>query len=243
MKKIWHKLLEHLRITKMLENQNEILNLQRENLIAQRFNDSIQDSEWLKYRSFSPGGWAVDYGFLYVLFKSLNYMKPSKVIEFGLGQSSKMIHQYASYYQTDAITIEHDQEWVEFFQKDKQGDYPVNIRLMDLEMISYKGAETRTYAGIDDCCAGKKYDLIVVDGPFGSDHYSRSQVIHLAKDNFAKTFCVIMDDTNRIGEKETLSELFSSLDDRNIEYCHRTYKSIKSFTVVCSKDLHFLTTL
>lgn len=243
MRKIWHKLLEHLRITKMLENQNEMLNLQRENLLAQRFNDSIQDSEWLKYRSFSPGGWAVDYGFLYVLFKSLNYMKPSKVIEFGLGQSSKMIHQYASYYQTDTITIEHDQEWVEFFQKDKQGDYPVNIRLMDLEMIGYKEAETRTYAGIDDCCAGEKYDLIVVDGPFGSDHYSRSQVIHLAKDNFAKTFCVIMDDTNRIGEKETLSELFSLLDDRNIEYCHRTYKSIKSFTVVCSKDLHFLTTL
>ena len=99
-----------MHITEILENQKRIMNLQKENLYAQCFNNSIQDSEWLKYRSFSPGGWAVDYGFLYVLYKILNYMRPSNVIEFGLGQSSKMIHQYASYYQKDAVTIEHDKD-------------------------------------------------------------------------------------------------------------------------------------
>lgn len=170
-------------------------------------------------------------------------MKPSKVIELGLGQSSKMIHQYASYYQKAAITLEHDKDWVDFFQKDKQGNYHVNIKLMDLEMINYKETETRTYAGIDYYCVGNKYDLIVVDGPFGSEHYSRPQIINLAKDNFAKTFCVIIDDTDGIGEKENLSELFTELESRKIECCHRTYKSIKSFTVVCSKDLRFLTIL
>lgn len=233
----------HLRIPQILENQNQIMKLQRENLFAQRFNNSIQYSEWLKYQNFSPGGWAVDYSFLYVLFKILNFMKPSNVIEFGLGQSSKMIHQYASYYQKDAITIEHDKDWMDFFQKDKQGNYHVNIKLMDLEIINYKEKETRTYAKIEDYCVGNKYDLIVVDGPFGSEHYSRPQIINLAKNNFARTFCVIIDDTNRIGEEETIYELFSVLKDRNIEYCHRTYKSIKSFTVVCSKDLRFLTTI
>lgn len=232
-----------MHITEILENQKRIMNLQKENLYAQCFNNSIQDSEWLKYRSFSPGGWAVDYGFLYVLYKILNYMRPSNVIEFGLGQSSKMIHQYASYYQKDAVTIEHDKDWVDFFQKDKQGDYPTNIKLMDLEMINYKEIETRSYAGIEDYCVGKKYDLIVVDGPFGSEHYSRPQIINLAKDAFSKTFCVIIDDTNRNGEKETLSELYSVLESRKIDYCHRTYQSVKSFTVVCSKDLHFLTSL
>ena len=170
-------------------------------------------------------------------------MRPSNVIEFGLGQSSKMIHQYASYYKNDAVTIEHDQDWVDFFQNDKQGDYHINIKLMDLEMINYKEVETRTYAEIEDYCIGNKYDLIVVDGPFGSEHYSRPQIINLAKDHLAKTFCVIIDDTNRIGEEETVSELFAVLESRKIEYCHKTYKSIKSFTVVCSRDLRFLTTL
>lgn len=250
MRKIWHFLLAHLRIVKILENQdkvlkkqNQIMKLQRESLYAQIFNNSIQDSEWLKYRNFSPGGWAVDYSFLFVLFKILNSMRPSKVIEFGLGQSSKLVHQYASYYQKDAITIEHDKNWVDFFQKDKSGDYQINIKLMDLEMISYKETETRTYAEIEDYCNGNKYDLIVADGPFGSEHYSRSQIINLAKDNLAKSFCVIIDDTNRIGEKETISELLTVLDNQKVGYCHKTYKSIKSFTVVCSKDLRFLTSL
>ena len=243
MRKIWYKLLKFLRITQLLENQNQIMKLQRENLFAQKFNNSIQDSEWLKYRNFSPGGWAVDYSFLFVLFKILNSMKPSNVIEFGLGQSSKMIHQYASYYKNDAVTIEHDQDWVDFFQNDKQGDYHINIKLMDMEMINYKEVETRTYAEIENYCIGNKYDLIVVDGPLGSEHYSRPQIINLAKDHLAKTFCIIIDDTNRIGEEETVSDLFAVLESRKIEYCHKTYKSIKSFTVVCSKGLRFLTTL
>ena len=243
MRKIWYKLLKFLRITQLLENQNQIMKLQRENLFAQKFNNSIQDSEWLKYRNFSPGGWAVDYSFLFVLFKILNSMRPSNVIEFGLGQSSKMIHQYASYYKNDAVTIEHDQDWVDFFQNDKQGDYHINIKLMDMEMINYKEVETRTYAEIENYCIGNKYDLIVVDGPLGSEHYSRPQIINLAKDHLAKTFCIIIDDTNRIGEEETVSDLFAVLESRKIEYCHKTYKSIKSFTVVCSKDLRFLTTL
>ena len=155
MRKIWHFLLEHLRINKIIEKQDKILGsqdkifgLQTEILYAQRFNNTIMDSDWLKYRSFSPGRWAVDYSFLFVLFKILNSMRPSNIIEFGLGQSSKMIHQYASYYQKDAITIEHDKDWVDFFQKDKRGDYDINIKLMDLEMINYKGTETRKYAEI-----------------------------------------------------------------------------------------------
>jgi len=253
MRKIWHFLLEHLRINKILEKEDKILEkedkileklrLQEEILYAQRFNNTIMDSDWLRYRSFSPGRWAVDYSFLFVLFKILNSMRPTNVIEFGLGQSSKMIHQYASYYQKDAITIEHDKDWVDFFQKDKQGDYHVKIKLMDLEMINYKGIETRTYAEIEEYCNGNKYDLIVVDGPFGSEHYSRPQIINLAKDNLAKSFCVIIDDTHRIGEKETISDLFNVLDNQKIDYCHKTYRSIKSFTVVCSKDLRFLTSL
>ena len=60
MRKIWHFLLEHLRINKILEKEDKILELQKEILYAQRFNNTITDSDWLKYSSFSPGGWAVD---------------------------------------------------------------------------------------------------------------------------------------------------------------------------------------
>lgn len=243
MRKLWHKLLDNLRITRILKNQEKIIGLQKENLFASRFNSSIQDSCWLRYRSFSPGSWAVDYSFLFVLYKILNGMLPSDIIEFGLGESSKMIHQYASYFKKKAVTIEHDEKWVMFFNKEKQGDYDIHIHLLDAMMTDYKGYQTRTYAGIDDYCSGKKYDLLVVDGPLGSDHYSRSQLIGLAKNNLSETFCIILDDTQRAGETETLNEVFACLDDMHVDYCTKTYSSIKSFTIICSQDLYFLTTL
>ncbi len=243
MRKIWQKFLNHLRITEILKNQEKIISLERENLFANRFNGSVQDCCWLKFKSFSPGFWAVDYSFLFVLYKILNYTQPSEIIEFGLGQSSKMIHQYSTYFKKNAVTIEHDENWVEFFNKEKQGDYNVHIHMLDAIITDYKGHQTRSYAGIDEYCSGKKYDFLVVDGPLGSDHYSRSQLISLARNNLSESFCIILDDTQREGEIDTLNEVLAYFDEQHIGYCAKTYSSLKSFTVVCSKDLYFLTTL
>lgn len=250
MRKLWHKLLNYLHIIqilknqdKILKNQDKIIRLQRENLFANRFNSSIQDCSWLKFRSFSPGFWAVDYSFLFVLYKILNYMQPSKIIEFGLGQSSKMIHQYSTFCMKNAVTIEHDEKWVDFFKKDKQGEYDVNVHLLNLQQVDFKGYETKTYLGLDEYCSNRKFDLLIVDGPIGSEHFSRSQLISLARNNLSESFCIILDDTQRSGEKETLNEVFSYFEKQHIEYCTASYSSIKTFTVVCSMDLYFLTTL
>lgn len=244
MNKIIRRILLRIRdFTRIPIKLDRIIKLQRENLYANRFNNSIQDSNWLNYKSFSPGGWAVDYSFLFVLYKILNDMQPSEIIEFGLGQSSKMIHQYSTYFKKNAVTIEHDEDWVKFFKKDKQGEYNVNIHILNLKTIDYKGFETRAYAGVDDFCSGKKFDLLVIDGPRGSEHYSRSQLINMAKRNLPDSFCIIIDDTNRIGEKETLAEVYSYFNEQQIDYCSKTYSSLASFTVICSKDLFFLTTL
>lgn len=244
MKKIIRRfLLRILNYTGIPAKQDKIIKLLKENLYASRFNSSIQDSNWLKYKSFSPGGWAVDYSFLFVLYKILNDMQPSEIIEFGLGQSSKMIHQYSTYFKKNAVTIEDDEDWMKFFNKDKQGEYGVNIHILNLQMINYNGFETRTYTGVDDFCSDKKFDLLVIDGPRGSEHYSRSQLINMAKRNLSDSFCIIFDDTERMGEQETLAEVYSYFKDHQMGYCSKTYSSLKSFTVVCSEDLCFLTTL
>ncbi len=242
-KRIWHRLLDALRILQIIDNQKEMIGLQRESLFANIFNSTIVDSEWLKYRSFSPGGWAVEYGFLYVLYRVLEQMHPYRILEFGLGQSSKMLHQYATYYKKHAVTVEHDTSWIDFFKVNKAGDYDVNIQQLGIEMTTYKGVETRTYAGIADFCTGKYFDLVVVDSPFGSEHYSRSQIIDIAKNNLSKSFCVIIDDTERRGEKESIKEICNMLQNMGVDYCLRGYWSRKQFTLICSQDLHFLTSL
>jgi hypothetical protein len=235
----------HLEKTQRLLTQEveDVSHTQRELYFATRFHDSIIDSPWLKYKSFSLGGWAADYGLMYTLFRTMNTMKPKNILEFGLGQTSKMIHQYAKYFNTNAITCEHDEKWVDFFDNSKDGDYHVNVQLMNLQAIKYKEYDTTTYEDCSKIFFGKKFDLILVDGPLGSEHFSRSQIIDLAKDNLSQQFCIIIDDYGRCGEQETVEEVKNVLNKKNVPFCCRTYSAEKKHLLICSLDLKFLTTM
>lgn len=210
---------------------------------ATRFRDSIIESPWLKYKSFSLGGWAADYGLMYTIFRTLNAMKPMNILEFGLGQTSKMVHQYAKYYNANAITCEHDEKWVEFFNNSKDGDYPINVQMMNLQTIQYRGHNTLTYEDCSKTFSNQQFELILVDGPFGSDHFSRSQIIDLAKKNLAQRFCIIIDDYERLGEQETTEEVQDVLKANNIHFRSRVYSAEKEHMLICSHDLEFLTTM
>lgn len=246
MRRILYFLLRRFRIFDILANQNKIISqypTQLEILNALKFNSTIADSEWLKFKSFSPGGWAADYGLLYTLYRVVGSMKPQSILEFGLGQSSKILHQYANFYNVNAITCEHDENWVSFFLDGNDIKYPINISLQELQEIEYKGYKTLSYKNILNNFSNQKFDLIVVDAPFGSEHYSRSQIIDFAKHSLNKRFCIIIDDYERNGEQETFEELKKTLAENNISYTCTIYKSSKQHCLLCSKDLSFLTSL
>jgi len=228
----------------VLSNQLEIIRNQQEIIKSQIFNSSIVDSEWLKFKSFSPGGWAVDHGLLYTLYRVLNDMKPKNILEFGLGQSSKMIHQYVDYYEgTKAVTCEHDQDWIKYFNRHKNETYDINIKLVETEKINYNDKSTLSYKNIETLFGDEKFDLILVDAPFGSEHYSRSQILKLISNNLSPSFCVIVDDVDRQGEMETIEELKNKLESINIKYLDVYYKASKKHYLVCDVSNKFLTSL
>lgn len=251
LKKKITKLIWRICGTSHLEKQQSQLRQEIENTTriqwelyqATRFHDSIIDSPWLKYKSFSLGGWAADYGLMYTIFRTLNAMRPMNILEFGLGQTSKMLHQYAKYFNANAITCEHDEKWVEFFNNSKDGDYSVNVKMMNLQTIPYKGYDTLTYEDCSRVFSNQRFDLIIVDGPFGSDHFSRSQIVDISKNNLAQRFCIIIDDYERPGEQETMEEVQNVLKGDNVPYCCRVYSAEKEHMLICSPDLEFLTTM
>ena len=243
LRKIYHKFLEKIKVTQILKNQEQQLRNQDEILKGLIFNSTIIDSEWLKYKSFSPGVWAADYGLLYTLYRVLNGIKPQSILEFGLGQSSKLIHQYANHFHISAITCEHDESWIKFFEEGKDGNYKVKTKLLELETTQYNGFDTLSYKHIQNIFKEQKFDLIVVDAPFGSEHYSRSQIIQLAQNNLHDSFCIIIDDSERNGEKETICEVKRILNSNGIDFCERLYSASKQHYLICSKDLVFLTSL
>ena len=225
------------------ESQNLQNKMNRESLAAITFSNAIQDSEWLKYKSFYPGRWAVEYTFLLTLFRIFEHHRFTNLLEFGLGQTSRMVHQYAAFYNVPAITVEHDADWIEFTRKDTHNAYPINVKVLPLEMADYNGYKTRTYQGIKTTFENQKFDFILVDGPFGSEHYSRSQIIQLAESNLAKTFCIIIDDCNRTGEQETVIDVQNVLKSNGIKYAINKYYGLSDYVVICSEDLKFLTSL
>ena len=213
-------------------------------LMAQKFNSTIMGSEWFRYKSISPGGSAVDYAFFYTLYRTLCSKKPKKVLEFGLGQSSKMVHQYADYYHANAITVEHDPQWVDFFNREREGDYDIDVKIFELEEIQYGGGKSLTYRNCFETFKNDKFDLIIVDGPFGMNmKYSRTQIIDLAKHCIENDFVIIIDDYQRKGEQNTVKEIFTYFNQTGVEYVFREYKSLKSHILITNPENRFLLTL
>lgn len=238
-------------INQLIDNQNQIkkeldtLSRKEDELLkALIFNNTISDSKWLKFKSFSPGGWAVDYAFLYTLYRVLNDIHPILILEFGLGQSSKLIHQYANFYEeVNAITCEHDYEWINFFKNHMDGDYKINIKKIELKEVEYNSKKTLSYNNIQTEFHNEKFDLIVVDAPFGSPRYSRPQILDLAKNNLADSFCIIIDDYDRKGEQETANELMNIFESKGVKYSKTIYGGSKQHFLICDEKLKFLTTL
>jgi hypothetical protein len=219
----------------------KLVGLQFETLAGITFSNAIQNCEWLRKVVFFPSGWAVEYTFLLILFRILNAHHFKNILEFGLGESSKMVHQYSTFYKSSALSIEHDYSWRDYFFSNYSNH--VTVEMHPLKEISFLGKRTITYDNLDHLKINNKFDLIIVDGPKGSKHYSRSQIIDFAEDSLADSFCIMIDDCDRQGELETLQIVLSVLQKRNIDFLHKVYKGFHNFAVVCSSDLRFLCSL
>jgi hypothetical protein len=100
------------------------------------------------------------------------------------------------------------------------------------------------YKNIELTIKNDKFEFIVVDGPCGTEHYSRSHILGLIPQHISSTFCIMMDDTHRQGEIETFEKICEKLEKNQIKYYKRCYfGGTKSHSIVCSNDLKFLTTM
>lgn len=214
---------------------------------AQIFNNTISESLWLKDKTFSPGRWAVGYPYLYVMYRVLNETRPKRILELGLGQSTRMIAQYAAAFQdVEHIVVEHDPEWVEFFCNDFPLPKNTKVVMLEREMAPYKDAEAvRVFKGFKETFQGQKFDFISVDAPYGADmkQYSRIDVLNLIPDGLSEKFVIMVDDTERNGETHTISEIESYLTEAQILYSCGKYSGRKDCMIVCAKQIGFLSSL
>lgn len=211
---------------------------------ASLFNSTISGSIWLKDKSLSPGRMAADYAFLYTLYRVLNDFRPHKIVEFGMGQTTRMISQYCEENKSEAIIFEHDAKWIGFFSESFSISKHVRIINPDLEEIIYKGEQTVRYKGNMADITGNNVELIIVDGPKISPRYSRIQVLDLVPEAINRDkFCVLIDDYQRRGEQETSFEMMQSLQKEGIPFINTIYSGEKEHLLICSANNEFLLSL
>jgi len=224
-------------------NQKKILLQSQELEWAHVYHDSIRGKQWLENLPLNIGRWAGNYSFFYVLNRILNDFKPKAILEMGLGESTKFISTYLDNYLVDSnhLVIEQDENWKNIFKENFKLSNRTEIVVCPLEKAIIKGFETNTYHNFEQAVT-EIFDLYIIDGPFGSSHYSRYDIMKLAN-NFEpeNQFIIVMDDYNRQGEKETIADLLSLLKSKNINVFHNSYIGNKSVIVIATEKYKYST--
>ncbi|MDE6759417.1 MAG: hypothetical protein K2J90_01915 [Lachnospiraceae bacterium] len=234
-------------MTTSINLQEETLGYARENNWGIVFNNTIEDCDWLKEHAFSLGRWAIGYQCAYVLFRVLDEVRPDKILELGLGQSTKFLGQYASNSKgIKHMVVESDPSWIEFFKNNYELSDNSNIVHCDWDFCDYKGAkEVRIFDGFSEKIAGQKFNLIMIDAPFGGDmkEYARIDVLQHLPECIEDSFVIMIDDVERQGEQNTFNEMKMKLEEAGILFVAGLYKGKKSVGVIVSENLKFVLTM
>lgn len=217
----------------------------REAKWANVYHDSIRDKRWLDEVAIYPGRWAVNYSMLYLLVRILQLFKPERIIEFGLGESSKLISKFIEneLHKTKHLILEESREWTENFTTRFTLSKNSEIMHMDLEIKKIRGFNVNCYKDIEEKIT-EKFDLYIIDGPTALRHYSRYDICWLAeKFSPEDEFIIIMDDYNRKSEKRSIRDLLRILKKKNIPVHTWEYDGSKSQFLIATKKYYYAITL
>jgi hypothetical protein len=220
--------------------------IEEENTWSNVFHDVIKDSVWLMNKAFAPGRWAAGYQMLYVMYRILDSVKPKKILELGLGQTTRMISQYSGYYHAEHQVVEHDPKWIEFFATTYE--VPDNVKFVNIDTITDKYLDDEAvimYQGFEEQFRGQKFDFICIDAPLGGKaiKYARVDILKILPECLESDFVLLLDDTERTGETNTIKLLQNTFEENGIEYVMKRYDGRKSSTIFTTKKYSFLTSL
>lgn len=217
-----------------------------ESVWANIFHDAIQNCRWLKNKKFFPGRWAAGYPALYAIFRVLENYHPKKILELGLGQSTRIIGQYAAAYSSVSHTVvEADPNWISFFKKDFELPENTKVQNLEYEMSLYQDKVVRQYKDFGSTFKDQKFDFIFIDAPLGGDmvDFSRVDVLQLLPFCLEKSFVIMLDDFDRQQEQNTCEELEMLLLRNGISFKLGVYSGQKQTALICSDDVSFLASM
>ena len=225
--------------------QEEIKNQTLELEWAHIYHDSIRGKDYLEKLPLNIGRWAGNYAFFYILNRVLNDHRPTNIIEFGLGESTKMISTYLKneLLESKHLVVEQNQDWLNHFSSRFKLTENTEVKIHPQKTIVQKEREINVYSDLD-AYYKNDYDLFVIDGPIGSKTKSRIDILEFVKHaNSASQFIIIMDDCHRKGEFNTFVNIGKALKDKGIEYASNTFVGTKTVGVIATEKYKWITSI
>ena len=214
---------------------------------AHVFHDSIRGKPWLESLPLNIGRWAGNYSYFYVLCRLLNDYQPAKIIEFGVGESSKVVSAFLENQLPDSqhVILEEDEDWAAAFSDRFELSKRSEINLLPIkEKQTSDGVPYKGYDGIEAFVGSSKYDLYLVDGPKGSPNCSRYDIaVALEAIESGDEFIVVIDDHDRPGEQETAERVEQLLREKGLTIFSGQYIGNSSQIVIATPKYRFATTL
>lgn len=212
---------------------------------ANVYHDSIRGQKWMNDVSLNIGRWAGNYAFFYVLNRILLDYKPKRILEFGLGESTKFVSTFLDNYlfESKHIVIEQDKSWLESFKSRFSLSKNSEVIICPIEKKIVHNHEVNFYEGLAKHINGN-FDLYIIDGPFGSKRYSRYDIVSIIENCKADDeFVIIFDDYNRTGEQDTVNVIIDTLQQKGMEFHKGIYQGVKSVCVIGTSKYRFITSL
>jgi hypothetical protein len=156
---------------------------------------------------FYPFGGASNYGLMYIIFRIANELRPTSVLDVGAGQSTILWNRLLNLaWIQRVLTVESDQEWAQHTAS--RADHEILCSPLNTYRIGGRDVQTYDWESIR---ARGPFDVVLCDGPRGTQRYSRFGVVDLVDSGLPEDFVIVIDDAERTGEQDTISSIVETL--------------------------------
>jgi predicted O-methyltransferase YrrM len=203
-----------------------------ENTYQASYLDLARRTDWLKETPLSsPSGGTASFSLLYVLLSILREKEMSKLLEIGVGQSTKILSQYVKIFDKKLTLIDDDEFWVEQVAKNVNGVTAIHAKLVRTV------AANKTIQWYDCKQPPGKFDFLLIDGPMAytrSIRYNRLGILNWLPDIMEQEFIILVDDTNRQGESMLVDDILKLFEELGVDTHKRDIIGGNSQTIIAT---------
>jgi hypothetical protein len=170
---------------------------------------------WLQFPMFPVGG-AANHAFLAILVRALSECDFDSVLEFGAGQTTRVLSEWSKVSGAKVCTIESDAGWITECRKIVSSPHHQLVHAPLCE--SNDGHQWYDFEVVRAHHRSGAASLIIVDGPVGIKRWSRAGFIQRFDELRGENWVVLWDDLHRYGDLQSFAAFIRKLENHRVPH-------------------------